>query len=87
MCSLKAPRSTRQCKKQSKPKCACLYSSHYFKENFEILRDAAHDFSVLGLGILLACSEEFAFDDHVPLSLHIQLVYFGGSSDTNFVTC
>lgn len=44
-------------------------------------------FQYLALAILLACSGEFASDDQVPLSLHIQLVYFGGSSDTNSVTC
>lgn len=44
-------------------------------------------FQCLALVILLACSGESAFDDQVPLSLHIQLVYFGGSSDTNSFTC
>lgn len=36
--SLKAERTIRQCKKQSKPKCACLCNSHDFKENFVIFK-------------------------------------------------
>lgn len=39
------------------------------------------------LAILLAYSGEFASDDQVPLSLHMQLVYFEGLSDANSVTC
>lgn len=44
-------------------------------------------FQYLTLAKLLVCSGELASDDQGPLSLHIQLVYFGGSSDTNSLTC